>query len=89
MTVRDKSEQTVIMRVAVATLGDGHIDNKLFENTFDYLGSDGDDEADVCYRMDIAQAAFTSLFQLCLDHRISRNMKLRLYHLSVCATSSY
>ena len=40
--------------------------------SFEYLGSrlqrDGDDEADVCYRMVIAQAAFTSLSHLWMDH---------------------
>ena len=58
--------------------------------SFEYLGSrlqcDGDDEAEVRYRMDIAQAAFASLSHLWMDHRLSRNMKLRLYnlHINVC-----
>ena len=52
--------------------------------SFEYLGSrlqdDGDDEADAPYRVDIAQTAFASLSHLWMDHRLSRNMKLRLYH---------
>ena len=61
--------------------------------SFEYLGSrlqcDGDDEADVRYRMDIAQAAFASLSHLWMDHRLSRNMKLRLYNLCVCSTLTH
>ena len=57
--------------------------------SFEYLRSrlqgDGDDEADVRYRMDIAQAAFASLSHLWTDHRLSRNMKLRLYKLCMCS----
>ena len=58
--------------------------------SFEYLGSrlqcDGDDEADVRYSMDIAQAAFASLSHLWMDHRLSRNMKVRLYNLCICST---
>ncbi len=52
---------------AEATLGKVQIENNVLDNvySFEYLGSrlqgDGDDEADVRYRMDIAQAAFVSL----------------------------
>ena len=53
------------------------------------LQGDGDDEADVRYRMDIAQAAFASLSHLWTDHRLSRNLKLRLYHLCVCSTLTH
>ena len=64
------------------------IENNVLDNvySFEYLGSrlqcNGDDEADVCYRMDIAQAVFASLSH----HRLSGNMKLRLYNLCVCST---
>ena len=66
-----------------ATLGKVKIENNVLDNvySFEYLGSrlqgDGDDEADVRYRMDIAQAAFPSLSHLWMDHRLSRNMKLK------------
>ena len=53
------------------------------------LQCDGDDEADVHYRMDIPQAAFTSLSHLWMDHLLSRNMKLRLYNLCVCSTLTH
>ncbi len=57
--------------------------------SFEYLGSrlqgDGDDEADVRYRMDIVQAAFVSLPHIWMYHRLSRNMKLRLYNLCIYA----
>ena len=80
--------KTAKKRAAEAILGKVQIENYALENvhTFDYLGSrlqvDGDDEADVRYRMDIAQAAFASLSHLWMDNRLSRNLKLRLYHLS-------
>ena len=57
---------------------------------FEYLGSrlqcDGDDEADVSHRMDIAQSAFGSLWT---DHRLSRATKLKLYRLSVCSSLTH
>ena len=69
------------------------IDNNVLENvySFEYLGSrlqgDGDDEADVRYRMDIAQATFVSLSHLWTDHRLSRNLKL--YNLCVGSTLTH
>ena len=64
-----------------------------FPNTRTYLGSrlqgDGDAKADVRYRMDIAQAAFASLSHLWTDHRLSRNLKLRLYNLCACSTLTH
>ena len=53
------------------------------------LLGDGDDEAAVRYPMDIAQAAFASLSNLWTDHRLSRNMNLRLYNVCVCSTLTY
>ena len=57
---------------------------------FKYLGSrlqcDGDDEADVRLRMDIAQSAFGSLGHLWTDRRLSRATKLKLYRLSMCSS---
>ena len=87
--------KTAKRRAALATLGKVEIDNNVLDNvySFEYLGSslqgDGDDEADVRYRMDIAQAAFASLSHLWTDHRLSRNLKLRLYILCVCSTVTH
>ena len=66
------------------------IDNVYF---FEYLGSrmqcDGDDRADVKYRMDIAQARFSSLYHIWKDHRLHLPMKIRLYKSSVCSTLTH
>ena len=71
------------------------IEGQQLENvySFEYLGSrmqcDGDDRADVKYRMDIAQARFSSLHHIWKDHRLRRTMKLRLYKSSVCSTLTH
>ena len=56
---------------------------------FEYLGSrlqgDGNDEADVRHRLEIAQSAFSSLSHIWADHRLSRTTKLRLYRVCVCS----
>jgi hypothetical protein len=61
--------------------------------SFEYLGSrmqcDGDDRADVKYRMDIAQARFSSLHHIWKDHRLRQPMKMRLYESSVCSTLTH
>ena len=94
-TLTDKAVKTAKRRAAEATLGKVQIENNVLDNvySFEYLGSrlqcDGDDEADVRYHMDIAQAAFASLSHLWMDHRLSRNMKLRLYNLCVCSTLTH
>ena len=94
-TLTDKEMKTAKRRAAEATLGKVQIENNVLDNvySFEYLGSrlqcDGDDDADVRYRMDIAQAAFASLSHLWMDHRLSRNMKLRLYNLCVCSTLTH
>ena len=58
--------------------------------SFEYLGSrhqcDGDDKADVHYRMIIAQSVFSSLSHMWSDHRLPITMKIRLYELAVCST---
>ena len=94
-TLTDKAVKTAKRRAVEATLGKVQIENNVLENVylFENLGSriqcDGDDEADVRYRMDIAQAAFASLSHLWLDHCLSRNMKLRLYNMYVCSTLTH
>ena len=56
-TLTDKAVKTAKRRAAEATLGKVEIDNNVLDNvySFEYLGSrlqgDGDDEADVRYRM--------------------------------------
>ena len=61
--------------------------------SFEYLGHriqcDGDDRADVRYRMDIAQARFSSLNRIWQDHRLPRALKIRLYKSSVCSTLTH
>ena len=94
-TLTDKAVKTANRRAAEATLGKVQIENNVLDNVypFEYLGSrlqcGGDDEADVRYCMDIAQAAFASLSHLWMHHRLSRNMKLRLYNLCVCSTLQF
>ena len=66
-TLTDKEVKTAKKRAAEATPGKVQMENNVLDNvySFDYLGSilqcDGYDAADVRCRMDIAQAAFTSL----------------------------
>ena len=61
--------------------------------TFEYLGSrvqcDGDDRADVDYRMAIAQTTFNSLSHMWSDHRLSTNLKIRLYIVGVCSAFTH
>ena len=69
-TVTDKAVKAAKRRAAEATLGKVQIENNVLDNiySFEYLGNrlqcDGDDEAGVRYRMDIAQVAFASLSHL-------------------------
>ena len=72
-SLTDKAVKTTKRRAAEAMLGRANIGNDALENLlhFEYLGSrlqcDGDDEADVRHRMDIAQSAFGSLSHLWTD----------------------
>ena len=50
---------------------------------------DGSDDADVRYRMAIAQTTFGSLSSIWTDHRLSRALKLRTYQLAVCSTLTH
>ena len=62
-------------------------------HSFVYLGAkhqgDGDEEADIEHRMDIAQAIYKSLFHLWKDRRLPLSMKLRLYVACVCSTLTH
>ena len=86
-TAKRRAAEATLDKVII---GDDVLDNVL---TFEYLGSrlqcDGDDQVDVRHRMDIAQTAFGLLCHLLVvtsiralviwtDHRLSREMKLRL-----------
>ena len=53
------------------------------------MPNDGDDEADVKHRMDIAQSVFSSMFHIWKDHRLPVSMKLRLYICAVCSTFTH
>ena len=58
--------------------------------SFEYIGSriqcDGNETADVEYRMTIAQNLFNSLSHMWADHQLPMSMKLRLYRSAVCFT---
>ena len=60
---------------------------------FEYLGSqqqsDGEDNSDIKHRMNIAQATFTSLSHIWLDHRLPIPLKIRLYVAAVYSTFSH
>ena len=62
-------------------------------HSFVYLGGkaqcDGDNMADVQHRMNIAQAAFSSLSKLWNDHRLPLSMKIRMYSTAVCSTLTH
>ena len=94
-TLTDKAAKTAKRRVAEAALDKVYVGNEALDNVlhFEYLGSqlqgDGEDEADVCLRMNVAQAAFGSLSHLLSDHRLSCATKLRLYRISVCSTLTH
>ena len=71
------------------------VDGQQLDNvySFEYLGSrvqcDGDEKADVEYRMVIAQSIFNSLSHIWSDHRLSTNMKIRLYIAGVCSAFTH
>ena len=87
-TLTDKAVKTAKRRVAEAALDNVYVGNEALDNVSQLQG-DGEDEADVRHRMDVAQAAFGSLSHLWSDHRLSRATKLRLYRISVCSTLTH
>ena len=62
-------------------------------HSFVYLGGkvqcDGDEKADVEYRMAIAQSTFNSLSHMWADHRLSCNTKIKLYSSGVCSAFTH
>ena len=94
-SLADRAVQTAKRRAAEALLSQVYVGNTPLENvySFEYLGArmqcDGTDDADVRYRMAIAQTTFGSLSSIWTDHRLSRALKLRTYQLAVCSTLTH
>ena len=94
-SLADRAVQTAKRRAAEALLSQVYAGNTPLENvySFEYLGArmqcDGTDDADVRYRMAIAQTTFGSLSSIWTDHRLSRALKLRTYQLAVCSTLTH
>ena len=94
-SLADKSVQHAKRKKFEDSLGHVYLEGEQLENvyTFEYLGcriqSDGDETADINYRMAIAQTVFNSLSHLWGDHRLTQNMKIRLYRSAVCSTISH
>ena len=71
----DKAAQLAKRKAKEDELAHVMLEGESIENvySFEYLGSrlqcDGDDKADVQYRMSIAQSAFSSLSDMWTDHR--------------------
>ena len=94
-SLADKAVQLSKRKVAEnarphVTIEGDRIDNV---HSFVYLGSkaqcDGDSSSDVQYRMNIAQAEFSSLSKLWNDHRPPLSMKINLYRRAVCSTLTH
>ena len=94
-SLADKAVQRVKRAANENELDHVMVEGNAIDNvySFEYLGSriqcDGDFKADVKYRMEIAQARFSSLFNIWDDHRLSTNMKVKLYRTSVCSTLTH
>ena len=60
---------------------------------FEYLGcqfsGDGDDTADIQFRMAVAQERFASLWHIWQDHRLPIPLKLRLYRSGICSSLTH
>ena len=94
-SLADKTVQHMKRKQYEDSLGHVSLEGQELDNvyTFEYLGcriqSDGDEKADINYRMTIAQTVFNSLSHLWGDHRLTNNMKIRLYRAAVCSTLSH
>ena len=94
-TLADKAVQQVKRKAREQELDHVMLEGQQIENvySFEYLGSrfqcDGDDKADVSYRMTIAQSVFSSLSHMWTDHRLPSTMKFRLYQSAVCSTFAH
>ena len=94
-TLSDKAVQLAKRKAIEAARQQVVINGEPIDNvySFVYLGShvqcDGDDEADVKHRMDIAQAIFSKLWHIWTDHRLPVALKLRLYCAGICSTFTH
>ena len=94
-SLADKTVQNVKRKQYEDSLGHVSLEGQQLDNvyTFEYLGcriqSDGEEKADINYHMAIAQSMFNSLSHLWGDHRVTNNMKIRLYKSVVCSTLSH
>ena len=94
-SLADKTVKLAKRKKKEAELPHVTIEGQALENvySFEYLGSrvqcDGDDMADVEYRINIAQSVFGSLSNIWTDHRLSSQMKIRLYQAAVCSTLTH
>ena len=94
-SLADKAVQHEKRKAKEAELDNVTIEGQVIDNvySFDYLGSrlqcDGDEKADVQYRMNIAQSVFSSYYHLWTDHRLPLSMKLRLYQSAICSTFTH
>ena len=94
-TLADKAVQRKKRKEKEAERDHVSINGEEIENvaSFEYLGglipNDGDDETDVKHRMEIAQSVFSGLFFIWTDHRLTIEMKLRLYICAVCSTLTH
>ena len=94
-TLADKTVQHTKRKKYEDSLGHVVLEGEQLDNvyTFEYLGcriqSDGDEKADINHRMSIAQTIFNSLSHLWGDHRLTNNMKIRLYISAVCSTLNH
>ena len=94
-SLADKAVQLEKRKAMEAGLEHVAIEGQVIDNlySFEYLGSrdqcDGDETADVLYRMNIAQSVFSSYFHLWSDLRLPLSMKLRLYQRAVCSTFTH
>ena len=94
-SLADKAVQLSKRKVLEAERSHVSVNGTEIENvdSFIYLGAkqpgDGDEEADVKHRMEIAQAVFNGLYHLWKDMRLPLSMKLRLYIACVCSSFTH
>jgi len=94
-SLADRAVQLAKRKEQAAQQDPVYINGEQIDNVlqFEYLGcrlsGDGDESADVSYRMAIAQARFNSLYNIWYDHRVPRALKINLYAASVCSTFTH
>ena len=94
-SLADKTVQKQKRKAHENELDQVKIEDEPLDNvySFEYLGSriqcDGVERADVEYIMAIAQTTFNSLSRMWTDHRLSRNMRIKLYASGVCSVFTH